>query len=154
MVDLTRRLVLNGLFVLVALLLLVAMMSGGTKVPKDAVLVVDPRGRDRRAALRQSGPAGARPPRGQRRCARRCSRTCWTRSGAAKDDKRIKVLLLDVDGLGGAGLTKLQDLRAAVDDFKKSGKKVVAAADGFNQSQYYLASTADEVFLHEARASC
>ena len=43
-VDLSRRLVLNGLFVLVALLLLVALMSGGTRVPQDAVLVVDPRG--------------------------------------------------------------------------------------------------------------
>ncbi len=48
----------------------------------------------------------------------------------------------------GSGLTKLRDLRKALADFKKSGKKVVAYTDGCLQSQYYLASQADELFLH------
>jgi protease-4 len=67
---------------------------------------------------------------------------------AAKDDKRIKALYLDADDLSGAGLTKLRDLRAAIADFKKSGKKVVAYSDGLMQRQYYLAAQADEVYLH------
>ncbi len=67
---------------------------------------------------------------------------------AAKDDKRIKALYLDVDDMSGAGLTKLRDLRAAVADFKKSGKKVVAYSDGMLQAPYYLAAQADEVYLH------
>ncbi|MET0553079.1 MAG: signal peptide peptidase SppA [Vicinamibacteria bacterium] len=148
-VDLTRRLVLNGLFVLVALVLLAAMMSGGTKVPKDAVLVVDPRGE----IVEQL--SGSPAQRARARLSGNPLRETLLKDvldaiRQAKDDKRIKVLLLDVDGFGGAGLTKLQDLRAAVRDFKKSGKRVVAAADGYNQSQYHLAATADEVFLHEA----
>ena len=148
-VDLSRRLVLNGLFVLVALLLFVALMSGGTRVPQDAVLVVDPRGE----IVEQL--SGSPAQRARARLAGNPLRETLLKDvldaiRQAKDDKRIKVLLLDVDGFSGAGLTKLQDLRAAVRDFKKSGKRVVAAADGYNQSQYYLAATADEVFLHEA----
>ena len=45
-------------------------------------------------------------------------------------------------------MTKLRDLRAAIADFKKSGKKVVAYSDGLMQAQYYLAAQADEVYLH------
>jgi protease IV len=149
LVDLTRRLVLNGLFVLVAVLLLAAMLGGGTKVPKDAVLVVDPRGE----IVEQL--SGSPAQRARARLAGNPLRETLLKDvldaiRQAKDDKRIKVLLLDVDGFGGAGLSKLQDLRAAIRDFKKSGKRVVATADGYNQSQYYLASNADEVFLHEA----
>src|SRR5687768_15489791 len=148
-VDLTRRLVLNGLFLLVGLVLLAALLGGGTKVPKDAVLVVDPRGE----IVEQL--SGSPAQRARARLAGNPLRETLLKDvldaiRQAKGDQRIKVLLLDVDGFSGAGLTKLQDLRAAVRDFKKSGKRVVAAADGYNQSQYYLASTADEVFLHEA----
>ncbi|MEE8525338.1 MAG: signal peptide peptidase SppA [Thermoanaerobaculia bacterium] len=67
---------------------------------------------------------------------------------AAKDDKRIKALLLDLDQMAGAGLSKLQLLRAAIEDFKESGKPVVAAGDFYGKSQYYLAAAADEIHLH------
>ena len=67
---------------------------------------------------------------------------------AAKDDKRIKALHLDLNDMEGAGMTKLRDLRAAIADFRKSGKKVVAYGDDYLQSQYYLAAQADEVYLH------
>ncbi len=67
---------------------------------------------------------------------------------AAKDDKRIKVLYLDLNDLGPSGLTKLRDLRAAILDFRSSGKKVVAYADSYLQTEYYLAAQADEVYLH------
>jgi hypothetical protein len=48
---------------------------------------------------------------------------------AAKDDKKIKAIYLDTGDMAGAGLTKLRDLRKALADFKKSGKKVVAYGD-------------------------
>ncbi len=67
---------------------------------------------------------------------------------AAKDDTRIKALYLDLNDMSGAGLTKLRDLRAAIADFRKSGKKVVAYADGYMQPSYYLAAQADEVYMH------
>jgi len=66
----------------------------------------------------------------------------------AKTDSRVKVLLLKLDEMGNSGLTKLQDLKAALDDFKKTGKKVIAMSDTYSRDSYYLAACADEVYLH------
>ncbi len=67
---------------------------------------------------------------------------------AARDDDRIRVLVLDLDRLESAGLSKLEELAAGIRDFRESGKPVVAAGDGFSRNQYYLASQADEVYMH------
>jgi protease-4 len=66
----------------------------------------------------------------------------------AKDDDRIKAVVLDLEGLSGGGLSKLQRIGAAIDDFRGSGKPVIAMADTYVQSSYYLASRADEVYMH------
>ena len=66
---------------------------------------------------------------------------------AAKDDGRISALYLDLGGMSGGGLAKLQEVAAAVDEFRKSGKPVLAYADYYDQPQYYLAAHADEVYL-------
>jgi len=66
---------------------------------------------------------------------------------AAKDDK-ISTVLLDVDGLGGAGLAGLHEVSAALQRFKASGKPVLAYGDDFNQRSYFLAAQASEVYVH------
>jgi protease IV len=66
---------------------------------------------------------------------------------AAKSDSRIKLIVLDVDELEGSGLSKLQEISAALRDFRTSGKRVIAAGDSFTQSQYYLAAQAGEIYL-------
>ena len=66
----------------------------------------------------------------------------------AKDDDRIEVVYLELSSLLGAGLSKLQHLSAAIEDFKTSGKPVIASADFMSQQGYYLAAHADEVYLH------
>jgi protease-4 len=66
----------------------------------------------------------------------------------AKDDDRISMVYLDLNYLGGGGLSKLQTVAAAIDDFQTSGKKVVARADYMGQQAYYLAAHADEIYLH------
>ncbi|MGI9222624.1 MAG: signal peptide peptidase SppA [Woeseiaceae bacterium] len=66
----------------------------------------------------------------------------------AKDDDRIEMVFLDLTRVGGAGLSKLQAIGAAIDDFQTSGKKVVASADFMGQQAYYIASHADEIYLH------
>ena len=66
---------------------------------------------------------------------------------AAKSDSRIKLIVLDVDEMGPTGLSKLQEIGAALRDFRASGKRVIAAGDSFSQSQYYLAAQAGEVYL-------
>ncbi|MEE4186763.1 MAG: signal peptide peptidase SppA [Gammaproteobacteria bacterium] len=67
---------------------------------------------------------------------------------AATDD-RIEAVVLLPDGLAGGGLSKLQRIGAALDDFRASGKKVIAMGDGYDQAQYYLAAHADEVYMHD-----
>lgn len=146
--DLSRRVFWNGVFLLVVLLLLAALLGGGTKVPRDAVLVLDPRGD---VVEQLTGDAADRA---RARLAGGEPRETLLKDMVdairrAKDDKRIKVLLIDPDGMAGAGLSKLQELRAAIQEFKQAGKKVVAAGDGFDHTQYYLATCADEIFMHQ-----
>jgi len=66
----------------------------------------------------------------------------------ARDDQRINALVLDLRDMESAGLSKLQDIGAALLQFKNSGKKIFAFSDVYNQSQYYLAAHADHVYLH------
>jgi len=66
----------------------------------------------------------------------------------AKTDDRISVVHLELSAVGGGGLSKLRRIGAAIDDFKESGKPVVASADYFSQSGYYLAAHADELYMN------
>ena len=66
----------------------------------------------------------------------------------AKEDDRIEVLHLELSSLLGGGLTKLKLVAEAIEDFKTSGKPVIASADFLSQQGYYLAAHADEVYLH------
>ena len=66
---------------------------------------------------------------------------------AAKSDSRIKLIVLDLGSLDASGLSKLQEIGAALRDFRAAGKRVVAAADSMDQTQYYLAAQAGEVYL-------
>jgi protease-4 len=66
---------------------------------------------------------------------------------AAKSDERIKLIVLDLGTLDSSGLSKLQEIGAALREFRASGKRVVAAADSLDQTQYYLAAQAGEVYL-------
>lgn len=66
---------------------------------------------------------------------------------AAAQDGRIKMVVLDLGEMSGGGLSKLQEIGAALAQFRKSGKKVVALGVNYDQPQYYLAAHADEVYL-------
>jgi protease-4 len=66
---------------------------------------------------------------------------------AAKSDARIKLIVLDLGSLDASGLSKLQEIGAALREFRAAGKRVVAAADSLDQTQYYLAAQAGEVYL-------
>ena len=67
--------------------------------------------------------------------------------GAARD-RRIKVLVLQLDDFQGAGgLPTMEELGSAIREFRASGKKVVAYGSQLLRDQYYLAAQADEVYL-------
>ena len=66
---------------------------------------------------------------------------------SAADDDRISSLYLDVGGLERGGLAKLQEIAAAIDEFRATGKPVIAFGGYYEQGQYYLAAHADEIYL-------
>lgn len=65
----------------------------------------------------------------------------------AKDDDKITGLVLALRNMPETNLTKLRYIAKAINEFKASGKPVFALSDMYNQSQYYLASYADKVFM-------
>ena len=67
----------------------------------------------------------------------------------AASDSRIKAVVLDLDGLEGGGPAKLQAIADEVQKVRDTGKKVIAIGSGYTRDQYYLASRADEVLMHE-----
>jgi protease-4 len=67
----------------------------------------------------------------------------------AAEDDRIDVLVLDLSELRSAGVSKLQELGAALTAFRGKGKKVIATADNYSQAAYYLAAHSDEIYMHE-----
>ncbi|MFT7242801.1 MAG: protease-4 [Candidatus Azotimanducaceae bacterium] len=66
----------------------------------------------------------------------------------AKNDERIQYLVLDFDNMGSSYISKLQRVAAAIDDFKSSGKKVIATGTSYSQSGLFLAAHADEVLMN------
>ncbi len=65
----------------------------------------------------------------------------------AQKDDNIKGILLDLSEVP-AGVTTVSEIREGLIDFKKSGKFIWAYSEGYTQKSYYLASTADKVFLN------
>ena len=45
-------------------------------------------------------------------------------------------------------MPKLQRIARAIEDFRQSGKRVIASADFMSQQAYFIAAHADEVYLH------
>jgi protease-4 len=67
----------------------------------------------------------------------------------AAEDERIWSVVLLPGYLQGGGLSKQQEIAVALDNFRLSGKPVIAMADSYDQSQYFLAAHADEIYMHD-----
>ena len=65
----------------------------------------------------------------------------------AKTDKNIKGIYLEVSNPV-AGFATLEEVRNALLDFKKSGKFIYTYSEGYSQKAYYLATTADKLYLN------
>lgn len=66
---------------------------------------------------------------------------------AAKDNDNIKGIYLDA-GLTLAGFATLEEIRNALLDFKESGKFIIAYSEVMTEKGYYLASVADQIYIH------
>ena len=65
----------------------------------------------------------------------------------ATSDPNINSMLLKLDNFVGADLSSLQYIGKYLDKFKAANKPIYAIGSNFNQSQYYLASYANKIYL-------
>ena len=137
------------LIIVMFLLFLVTSLFGGRiQVPESAALIVDPAGilvdqlegdpLARALAELQDSPTD------QTRV-----KDVVDSLRAAQDDERIQAVVLRLGALQGGGLSKLQEVGTAIDEIRAAGKTVIAMGDGYTQAQYYLASRADEIYMHD-----
>ncbi|HLP47945.1 MAG TPA: S49 family peptidase, partial [Candidatus Kapabacteria bacterium] len=147
-INLFRLVILNIVFFLLLFLVLGLLISPRPQVPGSTALVVNPYG----TIVEQLSAGGLGNAAGKifglNAGPETLLKDVVDAIDMAGNDNRVKVLLLDLNSLGGAGLSKLQDIKDAVIRFKKKGKKVIAAADNYNRRSYYLAAYADEIYMH------
>ena len=65
----------------------------------------------------------------------------------AEENDNVKGILLETPGLM-AGLSSIDELRNALEEFKASGKFIISYSEMYTEGAYYLASVADEVYLN------
>jgi protease-4 len=65
----------------------------------------------------------------------------------AKDDKNITGMVLQLNDFAGADQPSLRYIGKALREFRDSGKPIFAIGDSYNQTQYFLASYANKVYL-------
>ncbi|HEY1312980.1 MAG TPA: signal peptide peptidase SppA [Steroidobacteraceae bacterium] len=126
--------------------ILAALHTSIPIVPHSAALVIAPEGElveqlSNDAVRRAFGQASGGP------APETLLRDVLDAIAAAKSDERIKLIVLDLGYLNTSGLSKLQEIGGALRDFRAAGKRVVVAADSLDQTQYYLAAQAGEVYL-------
>jgi protease-4 len=66
----------------------------------------------------------------------------------ARDDSRVKVVALNLDGFTGGGQTAVGDLADAVRRLRSAGKPVIAYGVGYTDDSYQLAAAASEIWLN------
>lgn len=66
----------------------------------------------------------------------------------AATDKKVSTLILKLNDMRGGGMGHLQEIGKALSRFKDSGKKIIALSNNYSQGQYFLASHADKIVLH------
>ena len=152
--NFTRRLILNllffGLLFLVLIVFMIAVGKGASsaKVLEDrTTLVIAPEGRlveqfstdpVSRALAKALGESNAEEIQ---------LRDLVRAIEAAKDDKKIERVVLNLDKLQPSGFASMREVAAALQDLRAAKKQVVAFSENMGQSQYLLAAQADEVYL-------
>ncbi len=152
-INFTRKFVLNIIFFIILIAVLIGISNSGTEkavVPSSSALVLNLSGNlviekqyvdpAEKFAAEAFGQGTDNPE--------ILVRDLVKVINNAKQDKRIKALVLQLDELGGGGLDKMRLVAQALTDFKESGKPIYAMGDYYGQNQYYLAAHADNVYLN------
>ena len=147
-IDASRRVVLNLVFLAVFVAVAVALIkTGPAPIADKTALVLRLDGtisEQKTGTLRSSALEQVRGEAVQKILLR----DVLAALDSAAADPKISSLVLSLDELRPTGFSTLREIAAGVDRFKASGKKVVAWGSSYDQRQYYVASHADEVYLH------
>jgi protease-4 len=149
LLDFSRRLVINLLFLAIVAVLLVAWFSGDTppRLHADTALVLNLQGdlvEEYTIGPREAAVAEAL---GEQRFETRL-RDVLDAIDRASGDPQITRAVLVLDEMGRGGQATLREVAAALERFKASGKPVIAWGESFSQPQYYLAAQANELYMH------
>ena len=146
-----RSFFLNLFFIIFLLFIVAALFSSDQlEIPQGAALLISPSGAlvEERSSVNTIGDlisGGSNPD-------EVLLQDLLEGIAIAGRDDAISSIVLRLDYLQAASLSKLQDLGNALNEFKQSGKTVYAIGDNFNQSQYYLATYADEIIINNMGA--
>ncbi len=147
----TGTLIASNLLFLLFFIVLIALFVGhpAKKIPNRTALILNPEGNivEQRSALDPIARA-VNSFAGVSKHEETPLQDILDVINTAAGDDRIRMLVLSPSHLGRVGLNQLRDIGRAIDNFKESGKVVIAADDSYSQTQYYLASYADEVYLN------
>ncbi|MDI1252175.1 signal peptide peptidase SppA [Thermomonas sp.] len=148
-VNFSRRLVFNILFLIVVVIVLAVMFGGGKIAPPAdrSALVIAPQGRlVEQFSCDPISRAFARATRGSD-CRELRLRDVLRALDAARTDKRIERVVLELDEFQPGGFASLREVAASLAKLRASGKQVIAYGDNYSQGQYLLAAQANEVYL-------
>ena len=152
--NFTRRLILNLLFFGLLLLILVLFVFGmgkgassGRTLQDRTTLVIAPEGRlveqfsadpVSRALAKAIGDNSAEEVQ---------LRDLVRALDAAREDKKIERVVLQLDKLQPSGFASMREVAASLQELRASGKDIVAYSDNMSQWQYLLAAQAKEIYL-------
>ena len=148
-INFTRRLALNLLFLLVLVILLVAMLGGGKLTPLQnrTALVFAPEGRLVEQYSCDALSRSLARATHSRDCRETRLRDVLRALEAARTDKRIERVVVNLDELEPSGFASLREVGAALAAVRAAGKQVVAYGEGYSQGQYLLAAQANDIYL-------
>ena len=139
-------LVVTGFFLTISLLGMIASDSASTKVKENSVFVIKLDGTISERA-EEGSPIDEILDLNDMSAMGLDDLICAIRK--AKDNEDIKGIYLEGGALAFDAPATAQQLRDALKDFKKSGKWIVAYADKYYQTSYYVASVADNIYLND-----
>jgi protease-4 len=148
-VNFTRRLVLNLLFLLVLVIVVVIMLSGGKLTPLESrtTLVFAPEGRLVEQYTCDALSRNLARATHSRDCQEVRLRDVLSALNAARTDKRIERVVVNLKDMDPSGFASLREVGAALAAVRAADKQVVAYGDSFSQGQYLLAAQANEIYL-------
>ncbi|WP_065868072.1 signal peptide peptidase SppA [Stenotrophomonas nitritireducens] len=152
--NFTRRLILNllffGLLFLILIGLMVAVGKGASStalLQEGTTLVIAPEGRLVEQFSTDPLSRALGKALGERNAEELQLRDLIRAIEAAKDDKKINRVVLQLDKLQPSGFASMREVTAALQDLRAANKQVVAFSENMGQSQYLLAAQADEIYL-------